>query len=679
MLTEAMSYLIAVIMGKHEEDVSKSLLELGVLHLVDVTEIKDEWKQKLSSASLPESKGKIEELRRKIEGITRPLGITFKVREGIDLKSFKLKDIETKEEDVEKILARINEVREAQRAIQQEIMKYEDIKRHLEGISLGIDKLALIHDYSFIEIKSGRIDSSKYDELEQELKSYPTVITPIGKKENETNLILIYMKRAKPQIEEILNKVGWREEVIPEEVNNYDYDFLKNIDKKVKELKDKQNRIAKEADDLILQNKDNLQKIWQDLKISELVFEIESYFKKTTKTLVFSGWVPSKKKKDIEKAITETTSGACYIQWLSPQEIEKIEKKKVKVPVALKNPRIFAPFQMLVTNYSIPEYRTVDPTPVVVFTYLIMFGLMFPDVGQGLVIFFLGLLATLFFKKKENKSMYNLSKLMIWCGATATLAGFMFGSVFGLPLLKPIWFNYHAVVLGESSGNRYVRGIFDVIKISVIFGIGVIELGIVFNWINLVIKKRWIDLIFTKSGILGAWIFNGGIYVALYMVHHGYKSMPPFNQLLVLSIIPAFLFIFKKPAEILFEKSDIKEPKHLKITLGGVMNFVMEWVVELLEVFSGYLSNTLSFMRVAGFGIAHVSLMVAFYQLAQMASGGQGYNLLGYLTILFGNVLVIVLEGLSVGVQSLRLNYYEFFSKFFIGSGVLYKPVRLEE
>ena len=676
MLTEAMSYLIAVIMEKHEDDVSKRLLELGILHLVDVTEVKDEWRQKLSSPTMSESKGKIEELRKRIEGITRPLGIDFKIKGKIDLKSFEIKDFEEKEEGIGKILNRINESREAQRTIQQEIMKYEDIKRHLQGMGLEINKLILIHDYSFIEIRFGRIDSSRYEELEKELKSYPIVVSPIGEKDNETSLILIYMKRVKSQVEEILKKIGWREEILPEEVGKYDVDLLKNLDKRISELKERQNKIAREADELVLKNKDNLQEIWQDLKISELVLEIESYFKRTTKALIFSGWVPSKKKKLIEEAIKDSTSNACYIQWLSPMEVEKIEKKKIKVPVALKNPKIFSPFQMLVTNYSIPEYRTVDPTPVVVFTYLIMFGLMFPDFGQGLIIFFLGLAGTIFFKKKKNESIVNLSKLIIWCGATATVSGFIFGSVFGLPILKPIWFNYHAVVMGGNSGNRYIKGIFDVIKISVIFGIGVIELGIIFNWINLIIKREWINLIFTKSGFLGAWIFNGGIYVSLYMIHHGYKALPPLNQLLVFSVIPALLLIFKKPVTFLSERD---KNKNLNISLGGLMNFGMEYAVELLEVFSQYLSNTLSFMRVAGFGIAHISLMVAFYQLAQMASGGQSYNIFGYLTIIFGNLLVIVLEGLSVGVQSLRLNYYEFFSKFFIGSGILYKPVRLEE
>jgi V/A-type H+-transporting ATPase subunit I len=106
----------------------------------------------------------------------------------------------------------------------------------------------------------------------------------------------------------------------------------------------------------------------------------------------------------------------------------------------------------------------------------------------------------------------------------------------------------------------------------------------------------------------------------------------------------------------------------------------MEWIVEILEIFSGYLANTLSFMRVAGLGIAHVSLVIAFFSIADMLSGPSGsYTIGSYLVLVAGNVLIILLEGLSAGIQSLRLNYYEFFSKYFSGSGRAYAPVSLRK
>ena len=104
----------------------------------------------------------------------------------------------------------------------------------------------------------------------------------------------------------------------------------------------------------------------------------------------------------------------------------------------------------------------------------------------------------------------------------------------------------------------------------------------------------------------------------------------------------------------------------------------MSLITSMLEIFTGYLANTLSFMRVAGLGIAHVSLMMAFFQIAGMVARPSGsFSLFSYLILIAGNVLVILLEGLSAGIQSLRLNYYEFFSKYFSGTGKAYEPVSL--
>jgi V/A-type H+-transporting ATPase subunit I len=134
----------------------------------------------------------------------------------------------------------------------------------------------------------------------------------------------------------------------------------------------------------------------------------------------------------------------------------------------------------------------------------------------------------------------------------------------------------------------------------------------------------------------------------------------------VLTLKPVLEYLLHKP----------RKP----FTLLTPVDFFMEWIVEILEIFSGYLANTLSFMRVAGLGIAHVSLMIAFFTIAGMVGGSSGgYNIGSYLVLVAGNALVILLEGLSAGIQSLRLNYYEFFSKYFSGSGRAYAPVTLKK
>ena len=105
---------------------------------------------------------------------------------------------------------------------------------------------------------------------------------------------------------------------------------------------------------------------------------------------------------------------------------------------------------------------------------------------------------------------------------------------------------------------------------------------------------------------------------------------------------------------------------------------IMELLIEVLEVFSGFLSNTLSFLRVAGLGIAHVSLMQAFFMLADMVGTETVAASVGsWALVIFGNVLVIALEGLSAFIQTIRLHYYEFFNKFLMGGGIAFRPIGL--
>ncbi|RPH93188.1 MAG: ATPase V, partial [Calditrichaeota bacterium] len=174
-------------------------------------------------------------------------------------------------------------------------------------------------------------------------------------------------------------------------------------------------------------------------------------------------------------------------------------------------------------------------------------------------------------------------------------------------------------------------------------------------------------------GLLGGWMYASGVYTAFYFAASDYKSMPNDRFIFLMIILPALLFFLKPVVAAVFP--DRKADKKHSFSFYTLIDILMEWIVEMLEIFSGFLANTLSFMRVAGLGIAHVSLMIAFYQMAMMAARDGTMGLWSYLILILGNVLVVLLEGLSAGIQSLRLNYYEFFSKFFQETGYRYKPI----
>jgi len=251
------------------------------------------------------------------------------------------------------------------------------------------------------------------------------------------------------------------------------------------------------------------------------------------------------------------------------------------------------------------------------------------------------------------------------------LFGALFGSFFGVVLFEPLWFDFHGIIAGHRAADSVMNDVFDILAIAIYFGIAVIGLGLLFNWVNILRTGRWMELVFDKGGILGGWIYAGGVYVAFYLVAHGYRGFPSAGRLFLLVGLPSLLLFLKEPYH--YFRHERRRPGRKVNPVFAALTVVMEWIVELLEIFSGYLSNTLSFLRVAGLGIAHVCLMISIFTLAEMTSGVGSI-----LILIFGNILVIALEGLSAGIQALRLSYYEFFTKFFHGTGKLYTPISLD-
>jgi V/A-type H+-transporting ATPase subunit I len=475
------------------------------------------------------------------------------------------------------------------------------------------------------------------------------------------------MKRDNEQIKKILSKAGWSKLELPGELRSVKEDVFKELSLKLKALAEEQKKVEMKVHDLMKKEAEHLTEIWTSLRINELFLKIQENFKSSSRTVIFTGWLPSSKKERLTRKIKKACEDRCYLEWNEAGGIGTIGDE---VPVRLNNPKTLAPFQMLVKNFGIPKYGTIDPTPFVMPLYLAMFGLMFGDVGQGFVLTILGFLGVSTWKKDQAKEgLCNLSWLVTWCGLSSILFGILFGSYFGMTLLPPLWFDFHGIVAGHSSGNSAVNDIFDILKITIYFGIFVIFLGLLFNWINLFKTRRWMEMFFDKGGIVGGWIYAGGIYIVYQLISQNSKGTPSGTVIFMLLGLPSLLLFVKEPYHFFKHQAGQSDTK---LNVTAILNFFMGWIVELLEIFSGYLSNTLSFMRVAGLGMAHVCLMISFFTMAQRAP-----RIASVVIIILGNILVIGLEGLCAGIQALRLNYYEFFAKFFHGTGELYTPVSL--
>jgi len=668
MFTTEMIQLFAVVLARDSERVAETLLREGVMQFIDISEVDDQTSDDLSSVKPKVSITEIADLRKRIEGFLYAGDIIPSPPKETHLANRKPVDIKKEESHLDLIVSERDGIREKQRILQQEILKLEDIQRQVERYGIGLADVTLPAKHSLISMQIGKLPVAKVELLETELKDLPSLNIAMDREKDMSHQLLISMKRDREQIHKILAKVGWTRIELPDELRSVKEDVAEGLSEKLEKLTQEQRNTEKKVHELVKKEEKRLIEVWNNLRVNELIYQIQGTFKSSARTVIFTGWLPSVKKDLLTRKIKDACGNRCYLEWNEAGSKTAIGDE---IPVSFHNPKALAPFQMLVSNFGIPEYGTIDPTPFVMPLYLSMFGLMFADVGQGFVLAILGLLGILHLRKKEQKTgLYQLSWLIVWCGCSSILFGVLFGSYFGVRLIEPLWFDFHGIVSGHSMHDSVINDIFDVLSITIYFGIFVIFLGLLFNWINIIRTGKWMELIFDKGGILGGWIYAGGIYIASYMAAHDFKAYPSGAILFLLVGLPSLLLFIKEPYHFKMHQAGETDKKFSVFT---VLNFLMGWIVELLEIFSGYLSNTLSFMRVAGLGIAHVCLMISFFTLADMTSS----TVASALILIVGNILVIGLEGLSAGIQALRLNYYEFFTKFFHGTGKLYTPIAL--
>lgn len=653
-----MKKLFAIIPKDNADSVSSNLLKLGVLDFSEIQHINGVE----SNSKSHKTENTYTELRKRVEYLLARSQKDYLAKPDLNVEDMHPINLDQADTYLDNLMIRFQTIKDRQRIKQETILQDEEMERHLlrfYGSGEG----------QYIKILKGSVDIAKTKRIEKYFAnlSYIYLIQDDESNKNRNEILISTFCRDERNVEEVLTKIGWEDSLQRDSAESESESLLITLRKRLNLLKKDQAKALQDIEDLIDKEAQTLSNLWINARLNELSDSMQKSFGATSETLIFTGWVPLRVSKKVETLLSDICGDELYIEWSS--SLKEFSSFDEKTPVELKNPKILRPFEALVKNYDLPEYGTIDPTPFVAVAYLLMFGLMFGDVGHGFVVFLIGFVSFLLFRKKDP-SKINLLKLFMWCGAAGMVFGVLFGSYFGYQWFKPLWFDYHGVIVGHSVQGSYVSSIMDILGITIRFGIGVIGVGIILNLINCIVKKDWLGFIFGKQGVLGGIVYGSGLYTAFYFVGSGYKLLPSTNLLLFILVLPAALVGLAPLLEHLHHKK--KHPGGTKNKFIGA-ELLMNGIVEILEVFTGYLSNTLSFMRVAGLGIAHVCLMIAFFQIADMFS----HPIVSIIILILGNLLVILLEGLSAGIQSLRLNYYEFFSKYFRGNGRAYVPIRL--
>ena len=314
-------------------------------------------------------------------------------------------------------------------------------------------------------------------------------------------------------------------------------------------------------------------------------------------------------------------------------------------PTKLENPKLFKPFEMFVQMYGLPAHNELDPTVFVGLTYSFIFGVMFGDVGQGLLLMIGGFLIY-HFKKAA------LAGIIATAGIFSTIFGFMFGSIFGFEdVIEPLWIR----PIDHMTTLPFLGKLNTVFIVAVAFGMFLIMVAMVLHIINAIKSKDIENAWFDANGLAGL-VFYIAVVVTIVLFLTG-QTLPGGIVMAVMFGIPLIVILFKEPITRAIQK------RADKMEVGKGM-FLVQGFFEMFETLLSYFSNTISFIRIGAFAVSHAAIMEVVLQLAGAESGHPNW-----LGVVFGNLFVCGFEGLIVGIQVLRLEYYEMFSRFYKGSG----------
>ncbi len=392
------------------------------------------------------------------------------------------------------------------------------------------------------------------------------------------------------------------------------------------------------------------------LNYESQVFEMQKYVVMLDNSFYISGYTPE----DNVKALTETLSMVESIEVILDEDKQGAKSTK-KPPVKLKNNWFSRPFELFVKMYGLPGYGDLDPTNFVAITYSILFGIMFGDIGQGLV---LGLFGYFIMYKRLNN---GIGLVLARCSIFSVIFGFVFGSLFGFEHIMEVF--YHDI-LGISFLPiipMHPDNLTSILISAVAAGVFVICTSITLSIASQIRAKQTLKAIVSVNGLSGLVMYLSIIAVVVEIALG--VNLPFIGTTLYYIIFLAipFLLVFFSHAICEFAKEKKMTESFGQILLNGFF--------EMFEIMLSFTSNTMSFLRVAGFILVHAGMMSVVHTLANM----QTSTFIIVIIYILGNLAVMVVEGLFVGIQVLRLEFYEIFSRFFNASGRGFKPLSIKD
>lgn len=499
----------------------------------------------------------------------------------------------------------------------------------------GVD----LEDTQFSRFFFGRTSGESFKRLVEATEDSPVIVRSVKEGNGQVWCLVFTFPGYEVNVRKLLDSVYFKEyPVVPAEIE----DSVEGLRAQIEKTQRAVDALKGASRRLLDSQRGYYEELYSKVYTMQRVYDLCAGRGEISGLFILSGWIPEDTFEQVRGRIMA----------LAPKSYMMVEELKSRgdaiwVPTLLRNSRLVRAFQDIVGLYSLPSYGEIDPSFAVAITFCLFFGFMFGDVGHGLM-----LMAGAWFLKRRKVMRRSISTVLYYAGGSSILFGFLYGSVFGMEgLLPSLWLSP-------------MRDMGRLIGTSVTLGIIMVSTGMIFNMVTQYRRRDFGRLIFDGGGLAGL-VFYWSSALALYAYMKGLPLPVPSWAISALLGGLVFCMVFRDTlARVLLKasKDEHQEPFYLKAfeALHGMMSF---------------LSNTASFVRLAAFALNHVGLSLAVMMLSDMVKDLPGGLFFRGIILVAGNILIVGLEGLIVFIQTLRLEYYEFFSKFYRGGGRSFRPI----
>ena len=630
-----------------------------------------------------------------IDEVVKGLGIPTTV--GILEILFKGTVIKKKDYELDEIEDMVNDLRNRSPSIINESIKLlheqSDTKRSLEEyrslketlevarkLKINLDGLGLMkYFYTNLFV----INSADYEEISRSLEGITYYKYDLESKDKAAILIISDIEDSERALK-VLRGFNANPFIIPQGIPQIPTEAYAMAETKIKELTEKQSSITKQIAAITKKIRRDILSLYEEAQIAKDVLETLRKPGGTKHFAVIQGYIPSK----MEEKFKESTK-----QWMSITEDITDPKLRAQTPTLFDNKKFVRTFEVITQSQGIPKKGEGDPTPMIALMWPIFYGLMFADVGHGLLLMGMGLL----FKVKGQGNLSRWGMLIAISGASAAIAGVGAGEMFG----------YHLDHLGPFEGLlkeggalysvSWIVGILSVAELTFDQVINILKVSLFIGIIHLVwamalrvkrLAHEGHKLVMFMEAIPNITLYGGIVVIMMCAIGAQYDVMNMYSKVhneavpwvtiflgdwAQVWIVTRIAVIIVIASMALMMVGGILHAKKHPEDGGSAANVVM-------EVFLGKtvesLAHTISYARLGIMLLVHAALLMtvnnAFVSLGGASSGAAIAMIIG------GNLGIMMIEGLIVYIQSLRLHLYEFFTKWYEGGSQPFRQIRPE-